>query len=104
MDPCRISRLASGVSLNFNLNGRIIFGLFSTLQFVCLLSAVIEVLILFSHKVLANSSSSFSPSLTFQVAYLNRGTYFCHHGLMQWARLSHSIKVLCLTGLLHCAN
>jgi hypothetical protein len=98
MDPCHISRMASGVSVNFAVNSRIIFCLFSTLQFL-LISVIIEVLIVFLLNVLPYASS-FSPSpLTFQVAYLNRSTYVCHHGLMQWTRLSHSIKVLCFTCL-----
>jgi len=75
MVPYHYSRLVFGVSVISTVNNRIIFSLFSTLQFL-FLSVITKILILFSFKDLSNSSF-FSPSpLTFQVVYLNPSTYF----------------------------
>ena len=75
MVPYHYSRLLSGVSVISTVNNSITFSLFSILQFL-FLSVITKNVVLFSFKVLSNSSS-FSPSpLTFQVAYLNPSTFF----------------------------
>ena len=70
-DPCHYSGLVVVVSVNSTLSNRIIFSLFIA-QFLSTFCNYWH-FILFSFKVLSNSSSS--SLLTFQVAHLNRSTF-----------------------------